>query len=596
MSYPGLSSADALALVQQYQQQGRLQEAVAVCHGVAEALQQQGDFDTAAVLYQVALQLVPDDVGSYYRLGVVQQRCGRLREAIAAYRAVLHLQPEHVTAHNNLGVALQIQGDLQGALQSYRTAIHLRPDYHEAYNNLGAAMQEQGNLGAAASAFRVALSLHSQDPEAQNNFGVVLRSQGELQAAAAAFQAALRLRPDYPEAYNNLGTVLLVQGNLPAARAILQIALRLRPHYAEAHNNLGAVLLAQGDLSGAEAALAAALAIQPEYAEALWNQALVWLARGQLDRGWPAYEWRWQAQQWPQRRLSPHIWDGACLKDRTVLVCAEQGVGDELLFASCLPELIAQAGHVVLECDTRLAALYSRSFPTATVRGGRHGAGLERCTDVPSIDVQVPIGSLPRYFRPQLGHFPRHHGYLQPHVGRQATWVQRLAMLGPGLKVGFAWRSLAGRQNRVSYTSLGQWEAVLTCPGVQWVNLQYDNYEDELSMAQQRWGVRLHTWEDLDVFHDLDEVAALMSALELIIAPETMIAALAGGLGQPVWRVARYVREWDSLGTDRQPWFPTMRLYRQPQPGDWSSVIASVARDLHHWAGVAPAARVVSRS
>jgi hypothetical protein len=159
-------------------------------------------------------------------------------------------------------------------------------------------------------------------------------------------------------------------------------------------------------------------------------------------------------------------------------------------------------------------------------------------------------------------------------------------MLGPGRKIGLAWRSFAGRQSHVSYTSLEEWEVVLTCPGVHWVNLQYDGYEDELAMAQRRWGVALHTWEDLDVLHDLDEVAALISALDLIIVSEAMMAALAGGLGQPVWRIAKDVCDWDILGTAVLPWFPTMRLYRQHRPGGWSGALARVAWDLYRWLGI----------
>jgi Flp pilus assembly protein TadD len=549
-------------------------------------LQQGGYFDKTAVVYQAVLHHLPDDADTYYGLAVIEQQRGRLTEAIAAYRAVLRLQPEHVTAYNNLGIALQVQGDLPGALRAYRAAISLRPDYHTAYNNLGIALQTQGELFAAASAFRVALSLHRQDAEAQNNLGVVLQVQGDLQAAASSFYTALRLRPNYPEAYNNLATVLWAQGNLPVARAVLQMALRLRPHFPEAYNNLGTVLLAQGDLAAAEAAFAAALAILPAFAVAHWNRSLVWLTQGQLDRGWAAYEWRWQATPRLKHPFPPQRWDGSLLKERTLLVYAEQGIGDELLFASCLPELIAQAGHVVLACDPRLTPLYARSFPMATVRGWPHEPGRAWLADVPPIDLYIPIGSLPLFLRRALGYFPMRGGYLQPQALRQTRWEQRLALLGPGRKIGVAWRSFIGHQRHASSTSLEEWEVVLTCPGVHWVNLQYDGHEDELTMAQRRWGVALHTWEDLDVLHDLDEVAALISALDLVIVPEVMIAALAGGLGQPVWRVTKYGGEWDILGTAVLPWFPTMRLYRQTRPGGWSGALVRVARDLYRWLGI----------
>jgi hypothetical protein len=426
----------------------------------------------------------------------------------------------------------------------------------------------------------MALRLCGDDAEIHNNLGVVRRAQGDLGGALHALQTALRLKPDYVEAYNNLGTVLQAQGNFAAARVMFQVALRLRPHYPEAHNNLGTVWQAQGDLSAAETAFAAALAVRPDYAEAQWNRALLWLTQGRLARGWPAYEWRWRAQNWPIWSRSMPQWTGEKLAGQRLLIRAEQGIGDELLFVSCLPDMLVQADHVVLECDTRLAALFGRSFPTATVLGCRHASTYDWLAAVPPIAAHLPMGSMPRYLRGTLGSFPPQVGYLLADSARQRCWQQRLAALGPGLKVGLAWRSLRARQEQPTYTRLEQWAPLLTLPGIRWINLQYDDCADELRMANTRWGVQIQTWEELDLWQDIDEMAALITALDLVIAPETMVAALAGGLGQHIWRLCRYTPAWDTLGTEVSPWFPSMRLYRQPRPGDWSGVFERMAADL----------------
>jgi hypothetical protein len=174
-----------------------------------------------------------------------------------------------------------------------------------------------------------------------------------------------------------------------------------------------------------------------------------------------------------------------------------------------------------------------------------------------------------------------HPGYLVPDPQRCALWHRRLACLGPGLTVGIAWRSqLLTARRRASYTSLAQWGPLLTLPGVHWINLQYDDCASELAEARQRWGVTIHTWEELDLFHDLDGVAALMGALDLVIVPETAVTALAGSIGQPGWQLSLYNGKWDALGTEVSPWFPSMRVFRQPQPGDWESVIQRVATEL----------------
>ena len=308
--------------------------------------------------------------------------------------------------------------------------------------------------------------------------------------------------------------------------------------------------------------------------------ALARLTQGNLQQGWEGYEWRWQTIA--QRRAFPMPpWDGGSLANRTLLVHAEQGIGDELLFASCFPEVVAQAGHAVIECAPRLATLLQRSFPTATVCAGRRlNDDLSWLHQLPAIDVQVAAGSLPRYSRSTLAQFPPRARYLVPDVVRQAFWRQRLATLGSGLLVGLSWRSLASRCGAPHYTCLEQWDTVLQVPGLHWVNLQYDDSASELTAAQQRLGITIHTWSDLDVFHDLEGVAALMSGLDLVIAPETMMAVLAASLGQPVWRLSIFTRDWDGLGTEVVPWFPSMRLYRQPRSGDWQSVLAWVAHDL----------------
>jgi Tfp pilus assembly protein PilF len=474
--------------------------------------------------------------------------------AIGAYEAVLRLQPDHLEAQYNLGVVQQQQGDLPEAEASYEAVLRVHPDYVNAHINLG----------------------------------VVKLCLGKLEEAVAAFRTVLRLQPGHFGASYNLGKALQRQGDLAGARQAYEAALHRQPEHADAYNDLGVVLQSQGDLPGAMAAYQTAVHFQPECAEAHWNSALLWLGMGALTHGWAAYEWRWRTNQQTLRAFPQPRWKGGSLAGRTILVHAEQGVGDELFFASCVPDLLAQAGHVVLECDSRLATLWQRSFPDATVQGGDRSADLRWLTHLPPIEVQIPMGSLPALLRSSLQRFPGRPGYLVPDATQQQRWRARLAALGPGLKIGIAWRSLAGRGQESFYTQLHDWGAILACPRVHWINLQYDQCAAELAAVRRDWGIDIHAWDDLDIFHDLDGVAALMSTLDLIIAPDTMTAVLAAGLGQPVWRLQVYMREWDALGTDVVPWFPTMRLYRQTRAGAWDDVLARLARDVRQFLAEAP--------
>jgi Tfp pilus assembly protein PilF len=548
----------------------------------ARCAQQQGDVQQAAHCYRAVLQHHPGHAEALHGLGVLVCQAGDLAGAAVLIRRAIAQQGKVPSYHYNLGNVLMRQGDYPGAAAAYETALRLDPHFPEAYHNLGVVRQEQGQLEAAAVAYQAVLRLRPDNVAAYNNLGTVLRERGELAAAAEIYSTVLRLQPDCAEAHNNLGLVRQEQYDFRAARAAYETALRLKPHYTEAQHNLGTVCQELGDLSAAAAAYDAALGLDPRFARAHWNRALVWLAQGNLTQGWPAYEWRLQTARYPQGFPQPR-WDGAALQGRNILVWPEQGVGDELLFASCVPDLLRRTEHVVLACDPRLVALLARSFPTATVRGtAQHD--LSWLASAPPTEVYITMGSLPLYVRPGLDSFPRAPGYLRPDATRQAQYQQRLTALGPGLKVGLAWRSRKTRQEHPYYPPLAQWREVLTVPGVQFVNLQYDAAGEEINTVQQQWGVAIHAWDDLDVFHDLDGVAALMAGLDVIIAPETAVSALAGSLGRPVWRLTIAGGSWTMLGTTGCPWFPSMRVLCQQQYGHWDEVLTRVAHDLRRLA------------
>ena len=540
---------------------------------------QQGKCQQAEVFYRRILQRQPQHAEALHGLGLLAGQVGHYALAVTLIQQAIASHDSVPQFHNNLGIMLMRQGHLVAAATAYRQALQLRWHVPEVYHNLGLVLQEQGQLAEARTAYEAAVALRPDYVETHNNLGILLKELGDLDAALSHCEVVRRLQPTWPEAHYNLGTVLQARGEHAAAIAAYRATLQLQPEHVEARINLGTALKDLGCLAAAAESYTAALLLRPADADAHCNRAFVWLAQGKLAPGWEAYAWRWQTtQQYPRPFLQP-CWVGTSLAERTLLVHAEQGVGDELLFASCLPEVVAQARHCVIECDPRLAALFARSFPTATVHGGRRN-DLRWLAQQPPIDVQSPLGSLPRYVRPALAYFPPHGGYLLPAPECRALWRQRLAALGPGLTVGLSWRSRVSRSGSPYYTGLQQWEELLRLPGIHWVNLQYDNSMSELMAAQQRWGITIHTWEDLDVFHDLDGVAALMSELDLVIAHETMMAVLAASLGQPVWRLSICTRDWDALGTDMLPWFPSMRLFRQPRPGDWQSVMQRVATEL----------------
>jgi len=562
----------------------RASKSVSIEQLLQQALQylQQRDLPQAATLYRTVLQHDPRHAEALHGLGVVTGRAGDPTRAVALLRQAIAQQENVPHYHCNLGYFLMRQGDCTGAVAAYETALQLNPNFVQAYFNLGVTCQEQGQLDKAEAAYQTVLRLQPDHIAAYNNLGMMFIDRGDFEAAEAILTTALRLRPDFAEAHNNMGMVWQAQHNLGAARAAYETALRLKPDYIEAWQNLGAVFQELGDFDAALACFEAVLCRVPDHAEVQWNQALLWLDQGNLRQGWPAYESRWRTRLAPSCFPLP-LWDGTPLTNRTILVTAEQGIGDELLFASCVPDLLQQAGHVVIECEPRLAPLFVRSFPTATVYGAVRDDHHWLQQALP-LDVYSPGGSLPRFLRPTLESFPSQAGYLQPDMARRALYQQRLAALGPGLKVGLAWRSMRARTDPVQYTTLAQWADLLHIPGVQWVNLQYDEPEEELAAVQAQCGGQIHTWVDLDLRHDLDGVAALIAALDLVIAPHTAVAELAGGIGHEVWLLTTAAGDWASFGTTGYPWHPQMRVLRQQQYGRWDEVLAQVANDVRRLA------------
>ncbi|HYD68020.1 hypothetical protein [Azospirillum sp.] len=316
----------------------------------------------------------------------------------------------------------------------------------------------------------------------------------------------------------------------------------------------GAALLAAGHAAEAERFFAEAERRDPAWGP--WLRALTLLGHGLLAAGWAAYDRRFALGRAAGRDLPLPAWRGEDIADKRILVWREQGLGDELMFASLYPDLIARAGHVALECDPRLTPLFTRSFPAADIRPA--GGAPDGC------DLHVPAGTLPRYLRPTLAHFPDAPAPLVADPARVSAWRRRLAALGDGLKVGLSWRGRRGAPS--PFPPLDAWAPLLALDGVQAVSLQYDPDDAEVEAVEARFGVRLHRFPDLDLTNDLDGLAALMSGLDLVLTVPTSVGDLAAALGVAVWR-GGWDDDWAMLGTGRRPWYPSMRLFLAA-PGD----------------------------
>lgn len=504
-----------------------------------------------------------------------------LQQAGILFRQVLHLDPNNVDALHLLGVVAHHAGETLAAVELISRAIQINPSVPSFYLNLGNALKDQKRLDEAITCYRTALQIDPGYAKAYNNLGVALKDQEKLDQAISSLQKALQIEPNYVEAILNFGTTLQLQEKIDQATQYLLRALKLEPNNPQIHVALGTALNDQGYLDTAISCYEAALRLNPNYATAYRSRSRALLLNGDLQRGWQDFEWRWHTSDcdYRSRDFPQPWWQGEDLTGKTVLVWAEQGVGDEILFASMLPDIVACAGHCIVECDARLAPLFARSFPhiEAVPRSNPPNPRLAE----PDIQFQTPMGSLARFFRNSLDSFPDHQGYLLADPKRIAYWKSRLAELGSGKKVGICWRSMLQSANRnMHYTRLDQWGPILSVPGITFVNLQYDDCSAELASAEQQFGIKIHAYDQINLLNDLDGAAALTSALDLVISAPTSVAAMAGALGVAVWELAAKQGNWSTLGTDHMPWYPQMKLFTRPWNVDWENVINSISHDL----------------
>jgi Flp pilus assembly protein TadD len=545
-------------------------------NSLGNVFREQGRLEEAAASYRLALRLLPNFVVALCNLGVVLREQGKLEEAVACLQQALRLDPNSAGVQDNLGTALCAQGRLEEAALRYREALRLQPGHAQAHSNLGMVLTLQGKPEEAAASFRQAIRLQPNYAEAHTGLGAALQAQGKLEEAVASLGQAVRLKPRYAEGYNNLGVALREQGKLEEALASLQQALQIKSHYADAHNNLGVTLRDQGRFEEALESWERVLQLKPDYAEPHNNRAMTLLLMGDFERGWPEYEWRWRCKDWPSAMppFRQPIWDGGSLEGRTILLHAEQGLGDTLQFIRYAP-LVKQRGcTTVVQCQPPLVRILTGC------------PGIDRLVPLgcplPDFDVHAPLLSIPRLLRTTPATVPAAVPYLSAdeqllqHWGRQLKPVQ-------AFKVGIAWQgSPTYRKDRDRSVPLAHFAALARVPGVQLISLQKGPGTEQLAGVADLFPVT-------DLGSRLDETAgafmdtaAVMKNLDLVVTSDTAIPHLAGALGVPVWVPLPLVPDWRwLLEREDSPWYPTMRLFRQTERGNWTEVFERIARALH---------------
>lgn len=530
----------------------------------------------AVAVLERAVDMQPDSAAARFALASALHAGGRLADAEAHYRATAQLHP-NAAAYNNLGTVLKDEGRKADAEAAYRRAIDIDPDHARAHYNLGLLLKDTQRAELASASLRRALVLSPDLVEAHVNLGIVLHDLGDLDGATAHARCAVRLAPDDPAAHNNLGAALRDSGDIDGAMQCYAQAMRLQPDLAEAQHNTGVALERTGRSDEALARYKQAQSLRPTFAEAELNAALLMLMSGDFARGWEAYEARWHAVT--PRTFSQRKWGGET--GGRILVWGEQGLGDEILYAGMVPDLVARGHDITLETDPRLVPLFARSF--AGVEVVARSEPPHAATQAGDIQWQVPLAGLGRWLRPNAASFPRRRGYLRADAQRSALFRTDLEVGAPKLIVGVSWVSANARIGRQKSVSLASWAGILKTKGVRFVDLQYGETQAERDTARTDLGVEIEHLDALDLRADIDGVAALAQACDLVISVSNTTAHLAAALGVPTWvlvpATAGNLWYW-MRGTDHTPWYPSVSVFRQKEPGRWGETFTAVERKL----------------
>jgi len=473
--------------------------------------------------------------------------------------------------------ALYSAGELESARLHYEELSRRQPDNLDIAYQLGVIYGRTNHLEAASALLERVVAVRPDSIDALNALANVAWLQCRWRDAEQLFRRALEIQPATVALWANLGLCLHDAGKFDVARQALQRALEIDPAHLDALLNSAMVSIDLGQFDAGEALLQKALRIDPRFAEAHVLLAQLQLQRGDFEAGWAEYEWRFRcADAQPPRDDKLALWNGSADVKRNLVIYGEQGLGDQIMFTSCLPDAIARTGHCMMECDPRLVELFARSFPQAAFfpHNPRSGKGSAEVDARP--DCQTHLGSLPGLFRKQWADFPRHEGYLKPDPARVAFWRERLAGLGAGLKIGISWRGGVPRtRHALRSIPLREWLPLLALKEHDFVSLQYGECRDEIAELASRSGIELPHWqESLDNY---SETAALVGALDLVISVCTSVVHLAGALGKRAWVLVPVCPEWRYLSAgDRVPWYPAVRLFRQQTLGKWQPVIATV--------------------
>jgi len=502
----------------------------------------------------------------------------KFNDAIKIASEKLTLYPEVVGYKKCLAYCFGMVGELLKSKDLWIELVDLDPYSEETLMNLADVEHKLGRLDSSLGLLKLVSQYHPNSVKPWLNMAGIHIQRNEFQDCVNVSLEAIQRDPKNADGFQNLGSALFHLAMLDEAQHAFETSLTLNPDIKEAKNSLASVLFRKNKnaeaLKISEELIASCLPTDRISIEQLkWNASFIYLRLGHLMKGWEYYE----------EGMSPHVtgsllrrpirsfevprWTPSSPKNQTVLVWREQGIGDEIVFLTCLQDLVDLGFKVIVECDKRLVSLIQRSFPTILAREAMHRLDFPHDSLHNDFDSHIPMGSLMKHFRQEFSNFPNSGGYLKSDVKRVNKWRDRLSSIADGKKtIGISWKSgLTDPLRNAKHSSLLDWSELLTTKNLVFVNLQYGNCADEIKNVEKILGIKIHTWEDLDLKYDVEDIFGLLVNLDHTVTTSSAVWTFAASSGAPT-SLLLHTPHWTMFNQIKIPFFPKVHC-QVPEPG-----------------------------
>jgi len=474
----------------------------------------------------------------------------------------------------------QSQNNMKLAIEMYDKALCHNNKHLPTLQVIGYLLQQSGQYEKALAYYTRATALHSQSATLQNAVGICFEHCQNWQSAKTHFLNAIELRQDYAEALNNLGNICRKMGDYQQAEFNLLRSLRLRINVPTLIN-LGLLMAEMHNYSQAHSFYDHALRLQPFNNQIKWHKALLLLSEGEFKQGWELYTVNSQTSnnihQFAPVDVSNPQTQREVFFQNNIYIKGKQSINDEIMFASCLPEILSQAKSCYIECDDRLLPLFQRSFQDATIISKSEFSFESEHTMPKDINYTTSLVNCARHLRQSFSDFPEYNQFLKASETNTQHWRHRYSTIGNSLKVGIAWRSSNSEDSVTHQGLLRNWEAIFNETNCHLINLQYGQVNAEL----EQFSLPIKQWSDCDYQYNIDQLASQITALDLVITTNNLVAHLAGALGKSVWILLPYATNWRWFnGRNPCPWYASAKVFKQNSPDDWASLYQEINAEL----------------